>query len=261
MDYSPRLHLQQSPSNNASSDHDARVYPSPGNSNHAIGSSSAHVDTPYLVPEEDAHVQTLYGMVDRQSPTCLTMPTVNSGPSKGQHLIEYYDRLNSISFLSEALGNRRRKRLIQIDLSGRGSGSTKQRELADLEPADVAYLDAKLVFEIPPKEAWYVWPVPLSLLLTNASVLLSCVYSSNTYTLTLQSSIVYSFVRTFLTTIVRISCCIPCSPMLFPMRHLNYSLQPGILIGTPPRRTSFSKRDCFTISAARNSNCTCYKDR
>jgi hypothetical protein len=95
-------------------------------------------------------------MVDEQTPGNLIIPTVNSSSSHGQHLIEYYDRLNSISFLSEALGNRQLRRLIQVDLPGRGNESTKQRELAELEPADVAYLNAKRVFETPPKEAWYV---------------------------------------------------------------------------------------------------------
>lgn len=150
MQISSLHHVQRGSSDNVSSNRDARPQTSPDTSNQALGSSSTQNDT---LPEEDVHVQTLYRMVDEQTPTSLIMPTVNSNSSQGQHLIEYYDRLNSISFLSEALGNLQRRRLIQIDLTGRGSESIKQRELAELESTDLVYLETKRVFEIPPKEA------------------------------------------------------------------------------------------------------------
>jgi hypothetical protein len=110
--------------------------------------------TTFAVSEEDAHVQTLHRMTNGSNPI-----SSRSGISEELHnheVVEYFDCFNSVSILGEALGHRQRRRLIQLDLPGPKYLSVKQRELSNLDPADVAYLNARNVFAKPPRSAWYV---------------------------------------------------------------------------------------------------------
>ncbi|KAK5400807.1 hypothetical protein LTR06_011228 [Exophiala xenobiotica] len=115
--------------------------------------SFAPNDTP--VSEEDAQVQTLYRMGEEDLPTNISNPTLIT---KELRVFEYFDRFSSVSVLGQALGRRQRKRLVQIDLLGSESQPNDDNEIAGLDPADLAYLTAKNVFELPSTEIWYVQP-------------------------------------------------------------------------------------------------------
>lgn len=101
-------------------------------------------------------MQTLHRMGAGPAQTSLTPQSGGTAESHAPHVIEYFDRLSSISVLAEALGHRRERRLIQIDLPMSGEGSVKNTELAGLDEADIAYLNAKRVFDLPPKAFWSV---------------------------------------------------------------------------------------------------------
>lgn len=107
--------------------------------------------TPYSVAEEDAQIQTLHRMANHSNVTNLS-GHANQPAAAARHHVEYLDRLNSVSILCEALGHRQPKRLIQVELPGPNHMSAKERELVDLEPSDIAYLEAKRVFDPPPNE-------------------------------------------------------------------------------------------------------------
>lgn len=104
----------------------------------------------YTISEEDAHLQTFCRMSAEDSH--LPPPAGLDSPGQGKQQVEYYGKLNSISFLGEVLGHRRR-RLIRIELPGPNTISAKQRELSGLDSADVAYLNEKRVHEFPSKRA------------------------------------------------------------------------------------------------------------
>ena len=109
---------------------------------------------PYQVSEEDGHVQTLYRMGQAKTPTNLSAPVKDWG--SGQHRVfEYFDRLSSVSVLSEALGHRQPQRLVQIDLLDQNLAST-DNEVAEIRAADVEYLNSHRVLELPQKDSWYV---------------------------------------------------------------------------------------------------------
>jgi hypothetical protein len=122
--------------------------------NQALGSDGRPLDSPYQLSDEDAYIQTLHRMGAGQTPTDLSTPRGLSRANQSHHVVEYFDRFSSISVLAEALGHRQQKRLIQIDLPDSDNGSAKNRELHGLDATDVAYLNSKRVFELPPKEAW-----------------------------------------------------------------------------------------------------------
>jgi hypothetical protein len=71
----------------------------------------------------------------------------------GQQVIEYYGELNSVTVLSEVLGQSQR-RLIRLDLRGPAAVGALQREFSRLDEADVAYLRAKHVHDFPPASTW-----------------------------------------------------------------------------------------------------------
>ncbi|KAL2785969.1 fungal-specific transcription factor domain-containing protein [Aspergillus keveii] len=70
----------------------------------------------------------------------------------GQQVIEYYGELNSVTVLSEVLGQSQR-RLIRLDLPGPAAVGALQREFSRLDEADVAYLRGKHVHDFPPPTA------------------------------------------------------------------------------------------------------------
>lgn len=105
-----------------------------------------------MVSEDDSHLQTFYRMSGEGAHLSPPAKLDNSG--QGKHIVEYYGGLNSITVLGEVLGQRQRRRLIQIDLPGPNTISAKQREFSGLEPSDIAYLNEKSVHDLPPKIAW-----------------------------------------------------------------------------------------------------------
>ena len=113
------------------------------------------IGTPYDASDEDAYVQTLHRMGAGQRPTTLSRQSCNANNIQGPHVIEYFDKLSSISVLAEALGHRQERRLIQIDLPVPDSASAENREVAGLDEADIAYLSAKRVFNVPPQDSWW----------------------------------------------------------------------------------------------------------
>lgn len=115
------------------------------------GSTHNSIET-YAISEEDAHVQTLHRMTDGNNP--LSAPIGVSDEPHNYDLVEYFDSLNSVSILGEALGRRQTRRLIQLNLSRPQYVSAEQRELSNLDPPDVAYLYSREVFVKPPKPAW-----------------------------------------------------------------------------------------------------------
>ena len=113
------------------------------------------IETPYDASDEDAYVQTLHRMGAGQMPTTLSPQSYNTNNIQGPHVIEYFDKLSSISVLAEALGRRQERRLIQIDLPVPDNASAENREVAGLDEADIAYLNAKRVFKVPPRDSWW----------------------------------------------------------------------------------------------------------
>jgi len=71
-------------------------------------------------------------------------------------VIEYYDRLNSITILGEVFGQQQRKRLIRVVVPGPDGLAAKQRELAGLDDADICYLNEKGVHDLPLRKVWYI---------------------------------------------------------------------------------------------------------
>ncbi|RAH79952.1 hypothetical protein BO86DRAFT_144027 [Aspergillus japonicus CBS 114.51] len=105
----------------------------------------------YLASDEDAHLETLCRMADENPVMLSPVPLYTS--EQGQQVIEYYGELNSITVLSEVLGQAQR-RLIRLDLPGPAAVGAQQRELAGLDDADIAYLRAKHVHNYPPAATW-----------------------------------------------------------------------------------------------------------
>ncbi|EME82837.1 uncharacterized protein MYCFIDRAFT_80434 [Pseudocercospora fijiensis CIRAD86] len=120
---------------------------------------------------DDEHVQTLRGMAGQPTPTELIRQdndrhgVVNGSP----HVIEYFDRFNATALLTEALGVRKRKRLIRIELAAAGEPDQPYPyfESPHLPAHDMQYLRSKHVFDLPPPEVChpllraffdYVWP-------------------------------------------------------------------------------------------------------
>ena len=107
--------------------------------------------TQYLVSDEDAPLQTLYHMADEDQVMPSPVPLTIS--EHGQQVIEFYGELNSVTVLSEVLGQSQR-RLIRLDLPGPAAEGALQREFSRLDEADVAYLRAKHVHDFPPASTW-----------------------------------------------------------------------------------------------------------
>ncbi|PYH81921.1 hypothetical protein BO82DRAFT_432278 [Aspergillus uvarum CBS 121591] len=101
----------------------------------------------YLAADEDAHLETLCLMADENP--AMPSPVPLSTSEQGHQVIEYYGELNSITVLSEILGQAQR-RLIRLDLPGPVAVGARSRELAGLDDADIAYLRAKHVHDFPP---------------------------------------------------------------------------------------------------------------
>ncbi|KAJ5621650.1 hypothetical protein N7528_006433 [Penicillium herquei] len=121
---------------------------------------NSHTSVPnYAVSEEDAHVQTLHRMTDGND--AIPSPAGISDEPHNYEVVEYFDNLNSVSILGEALGRRQTRRLIQLDLSPRHYASAEQRALSNLDPADADYLCSRGVFKTPPRAAWSVYPSSL----------------------------------------------------------------------------------------------------
>ena len=97
-------------------------------------------------------------MGEGDTPTNISIPGRRDGTRQGHPVFEYFDRLSSVSVLGEALGHRQRKRLVQIDLPSQDNFSNKDTEFAGMDPADVAYLNSKNIFQLPPQEVGYVSP-------------------------------------------------------------------------------------------------------
>jgi hypothetical protein len=111
--------------------------------------------TPYAVSEEDAQIQTLHRMTDESQ--LSTSANVNrSGEPQDLEVVEYFDKLNSVSILGEVLGHSQRRRLVQLDLPGHEYKSAQEREVAALDSADRAYLNSQGVFRKPSKTSWFV---------------------------------------------------------------------------------------------------------
>lgn len=111
--------------------------------------------SPYVVTEDDGHVQTLHRMTEGTQ--SIPRPSENSDELHNYEAVEYFDTFNSIAILGQALGHRQRRRLIRLDLPGSDWPSQRQRELNGLDPVDVAYLESRGVFAKPPKSAWCVF--------------------------------------------------------------------------------------------------------
>lgn len=112
--------------------------------------------TPYAVSEEDAQIQTLHRMTNGNQTSASVNITRSSEP-QDLEVVEYFDKLNSVSILGEALGHSQRRRLVQLDLPGRDQYvSSQQRELTALDPADRSYLNSQRVFKKPSKDSWLV---------------------------------------------------------------------------------------------------------
>lgn len=122
-------------------------------------SERANTETIDRSVEEDAQIHTLQLMVQEHEPTCLSAPTGH--PHGGSDVIEYFDRLNSVSLLGEAIGQRKRKRLIQLGVPRSTALAAKQREVEGLEATDVIYLESKGVFDELPKQPWSVFVLNL----------------------------------------------------------------------------------------------------
>lgn len=110
-------------------------------------------ETPYPVSEEDGHVQTLHRMTNETNETPLFLPHSRLDDLRSQQVIEYYDRFNSVSILGQAIGRRQQRRLIHLELPE--TVLARQRELTGLDQAEIDYLEARRVFELPPKPGWY----------------------------------------------------------------------------------------------------------
>jgi hypothetical protein len=122
---------------------------------HPERSTDALIGISYQCSEEDAQVQTLHRMADESSQAHLSVSTTgDSNSPHNKQVVEYFDRLNTVAILNDALGHRQRKRLVHVDLSGPEYTTAKKRELAGLDLSEVAYLDTKRVFEKPPRHAW-----------------------------------------------------------------------------------------------------------
>jgi hypothetical protein len=112
-----------------------------------------------MVTEEDnAQLQAVYHLAD--SVTRQPTPTALASPARGQHVIEYYSKFNSLTVLGEAFGRRGPRRLVRIALpAAEANGSThtaKEREVARLDPVDAEYLRQKKAHVLPPTRTWYV---------------------------------------------------------------------------------------------------------
>jgi hypothetical protein len=122
---------------------------------HAERPTDSLLGIPYQCSEEDAQVQTLHRMADESSQAHLSVSTTgDSNSPHNKQVVEYFDRLNTVAILNDALGHRQRKRLVHVDLSGPEYTTAKKRELAGLDLSEVTYLDTKRVFEKPPRHAW-----------------------------------------------------------------------------------------------------------
>lgn len=104
------------------------------------------------VSEEDAQIQTLHRMTDCGNSSQAVPKTPVETHSF--EVVEYFDNLNSVCLLGEALGRRQQRRLIQVDLSTPEYVTTQQRELANLDPHDAAYLCSRGILMTPPRSAW-----------------------------------------------------------------------------------------------------------
>lgn len=107
---------------------------------------------PLNISEDDAQVHTLCHMSGEDNASWT--PQSLSTPLAGQHM-QYYSPLNTLTVFGEALGLRRRRRLIQLDLSStRKALIGRERERFNLEQDDLAYLEGKRVFNYPSKHVW-----------------------------------------------------------------------------------------------------------
>ena len=122
-----------------------------GSGSSPSGLDNEGIETVSDASDEDAYVQTLHRMGTGQMPTTLSPQSYNTSNIQGPHVIEYFDKLSSISVLVEALGQRQERRLIQIDLPSSDNASAENREVAGLDEADVAYLNTTQVFKVPPR--------------------------------------------------------------------------------------------------------------
>lgn len=125
----------------------------------AIDSIAAAPDTAAGVSEEDAQLHTLQLMAHQNDPAnlCTSIDQVNGSPE----VIEYIDKLNSVSILSEVLGQRQQRRLIRLGVDHFPSVPAKQREVSGLEAADVSYLESKGAFD-EPETLWGRVPIDIS---------------------------------------------------------------------------------------------------
>jgi hypothetical protein len=130
-----------------------------------IGSSSAPAQyAQYSMTEDDAHIQTVYRMSEVDN-TFSTPSSLASNPNAGHQIIEYYSELNALAVLGESLGQRRRKRLVQIDLPGPAATlSARDRELSHLDSIDQQYLRDRGIYDLPSRQIWYDHRFFLSLL-------------------------------------------------------------------------------------------------
>ena len=120
-----------------------------------VSGNSGDNTSPDDIAGEDAYMQTLQQLGSGQGPTTLSPHPTQDRASRRPQFIEYSNKLSSISVLAEALGHRQQRRLIQLDLPGTsGSPCDTNKQMSGLEQAEVTYLNAKRVFDLPPSNAW-----------------------------------------------------------------------------------------------------------
>ena len=107
--------------------------------------------------EDDAHLQTLCRMSDSNAAT-LEPGTEFAAQPPARRVFQYYNDMNALSLLSEAIGRPHRRRLVHVDLEGSLADSVVQRELFDLDDEDRAYLARRKVHELPPEHSRSVPP-------------------------------------------------------------------------------------------------------
>lgn len=117
-------------------------------------SPAADARLQYTTSEDDAHLQTLCRMSEKE--TAVLSPASGSAVEPTRRVFEYYSDFNALSLLNEAIGRPTRRRLVPVDLGGPQTGSVVHRELSRLDDIDREYLAQRRVHELPSKQSWLV---------------------------------------------------------------------------------------------------------
>jgi hypothetical protein len=100
----------------------------------------------YTIPRDIFHMPSH----DGRSPSPQDPPS----PSLRRIVVEYYKDFNPYVILGDALGQPRRRGLVQTDDVTSVSLSMREREISLLDPIDRAYFHQRRVHELPPKQVW-----------------------------------------------------------------------------------------------------------